>query len=84
MKKDTGIDIVKVTHAGRGYTVMQAREAGASVEGSMALGVWMAAAGGSYAPVYDRALPVDAMIGAAGFNAQRQQSYFVPRSILGV
>lgn len=83
MKNDTGIDITKVTHCGRPYTVKQARESGASVEGAMALGKWMASAGGSFAPAYDRALPVDAMLGAAGFNANRQNSYFVARAILG-
>ena len=83
MKEDTGIDVSKVTHIGRPYTVKVAREAGASVEGAMALGLWMSSAGGPFRPCYDRALPLDAMIGAAGFNAQKQDSYFIARDVLG-
>lgn len=83
MKKDTNIEIVKVTHAGRPYTVKVARDGGASVAGAMALGLWMQSSGGSFRPCYDRALPVDALLGAAGFNAQNQNSYLVARDVLG-
>jgi hypothetical protein len=82
MKKDTNIEIVKVTHAGRPYTVKVARDGGASVAGAMALGLWMQSSGGSFRPCYDRALPVDALLGAAGFNAQNQNSYLVARDVL--
>jgi len=43
----------------------------------------MMADGGSFKPCYDRALPTDAMLGVAGFNALKQSSYFVARDCLG-
>jgi hypothetical protein len=84
MKEETGIDVAKVTHIGRPYTAKVAREAGTSQEGAMALGVWMSPSTGSFRPCYDRALPLDGLLGAAGFNAQRQETYFVAREILGM
>jgi hypothetical protein len=83
MKDDTGIDVVKAMHIGRPYTAKVAREAGSSQEGTMALGLWMSGSLGSFRPCYDRALPLDALLGAAGFNAQKQETYFVAREILG-
>ena len=79
MKND--INITKVTHAGRPYTAKTSRENGACVNDVKALGGW--SEGGSYRPCYDRALPVGALLGAAMFNGNRQDSYFVPRSHLG-
>lgn len=74
------ITISKVTHAGRGYAVKVSREHGASVEGAKALGGWSES--GSFRPCYDRALPVDAMLGAAMFDAQRPENHFLPRESL--
>ena len=84
MKKNTNIKIKKVTHGGRPYAVEQAGKWGAPMESCMALGLWMQGDGGSFKPCYDRALPTDAMLGAAGFNAQKQTSYSVTRSVLGM
>jgi hypothetical protein len=81
MHTKNNISISKVTHAGRPYTAKTAREHGASVSGVKALGGWNDS--GVYRPCYDRALPVDALLGAAMFNGNRQDSYFVPRSHLG-
>jgi hypothetical protein len=72
------IHITKVTHGGREFTVKTAREHGASVNGTKALGGWSES--GSFRPCYDRALPVDAMLGAAMFNGRKPESYFVARA----
>jgi hypothetical protein len=79
MKND--VNITKVTHAGRPYTAKTSRENGACVNDVKALGGW--SDGGCYRPCYDRALPVSALLGAAMFNGNRQDSYFVPRGHLG-
>lgn len=84
MQKETNIRIKKVTHGGWPYAVEQAGKWGAPMESRMALGLWMMGDGGSFKPCYDRALPTDAMLGAAGFNAQKQTSFFLPRDVLGV
>lgn len=84
MKEETGIDVVKVTHIGRPYTAKVSWEAGASKDGTMDLGLWMSPSGGSFRPCYDRALPLDALLGAAGFNGQKQETYFVAREILSM
>jgi hypothetical protein len=76
-----GVMLSKVTHAARPYTAKTARENGASVEGTKALGGW--SDGGSFRPCYDRALPLDTLLGAADFNARKPEGYFVPRSALG-
>jgi hypothetical protein len=33
---------------------------------------------------YDRAFPVDALLGAAAFNARRPEQYCLPRSSIGM
>jgi hypothetical protein len=76
-----GVSLSKVTHATRSYTAITARENGASVDGTKALGGW--SEGGCFRPCYDRALPVDALLGAATFNARRPESYSLPRNALG-
>lgn len=58
-----------------------ARENGASVAGAKALGGWSES--GSFRPCYDRALPVDALLGAAMFNGRKPESYFVARACSG-
>lgn len=75
------MNISKVTHAGREFSVKTAREYGASVDGAKALGGWSDS--GSFRPCYDRALPVDALLGAAMFDAGRPESHFLPREFLG-
>lgn len=74
------INISKVTHAGREFSVKTAREYGATVDGAKALGGWSDS--GSFKPCYDRALPVDALLGAAMFDAARPESHFLPREFL--
>jgi hypothetical protein len=51
------------------------------VNGTKALGGWNES--GAFRNCYDRAFPVDALLGAAGFNAQRPKQYHLPRSALG-
>ncbi|KAJ8523520.1 hypothetical protein ONZ45_g93 [Pleurotus djamor] len=79
MKTELNIAISKVTHAGRPYTAITAREHGASRDDTKDLGGWSQP--GSY-HVYDQTLPVDAMIGAASFNARKQETYMVARGVL--
>ncbi|KAG6862889.1 hypothetical protein C0993_001063, partial [Termitomyces sp. T159_Od127] len=74
-----GINIRKVTHAGRPFAATSAREHGATVEGTKALGNWSQ---GTLRNCYDRMLPIDAMLAAASFNGKRQDSYFLARDAL--
>ena len=76
-----GICLSKSTHATRSFTAQTARQNGASIDGTKALGGW--SENGSFRPCYDRALPLDGLLGAATFNAQKPESYFLPRGVLG-
>lgn len=80
MHKANNISISKVTHAGRNYTVQTAREYGADITSVKALGNWSES--GSYRAAYDRALPKEALLGAAKFNANRPDMYHLPRNAL--
>ncbi|KAJ7339231.1 hypothetical protein DFH08DRAFT_812620 [Mycena albidolilacea] len=75
------INISKVTHAGCKFSVKTAREYGASVDGAKALGGWSDSS--SFKPCYDRALLVDALLGAAMFDATKPESHFLAREFLG-
>ena len=72
------IHITKVTHGGCEFTVKTACEHGATINGAKALGGWSES--GAFRPCYDRALPVDALLGAAMFNGRKPESYFVARA----
>lgn len=74
------IAISKVTHAGRAYSARTAREYGASVDGAKALGGWSDT--GSFKACYDRALPLDALLGAAMFDATKPEGHFIPREFI--
>lgn len=76
------ISITKVTHAGRTYAAQNARANGASVNGTKALGGWSET--GAFRNCYDRAFPVDALLGAAGFSARCLERYNLPRSTIGM
>jgi hypothetical protein len=77
-----GISISKSTHAARPFSAQTARMHGASIDGTKALSGWSEGSG-SFRPCYDRALPIDAMLGAAMFNACKPESYYLPRDVLG-
>jgi len=81
MHMKNNIDITKKTHAGRHYAAQTARAHGASVNGTKALGGW--SDNGSFNPVYDRAFPLDALLGAGMFNARRPEDYTLPRNSIG-
>jgi hypothetical protein len=51
------------------------------VSGTKALGGWNDS--GSYRSCYDRAFPVDALLGAGMFNAHKPEEYFLARDVLG-
>ena len=70
----------KVTHAGRAYAAIHAREHRATADDTRDLGNWSHS--GSY-KTYDRTLPLDGMIAAASFNAKKQSSYVIARDNLG-
>ncbi|KAK7028398.1 hypothetical protein R3P38DRAFT_923774 [Favolaschia claudopus] len=78
--ENNGVNISKVTHAGREYSVKTAREYGATVDGAKALGGWSES--GSFRPCYDRALPLDALLGVAMFDAMRPETHFLAREFL--
>jgi hypothetical protein len=81
MHKESNVEITKSTHAGRYYSAMNSRAHGASVGGTKALGGWNES--GSFRNCYDRAFPVDTLLGAASFNAQKPEEYFLARDKLG-
>lgn len=81
MHKENDVEITKSTHAGRCYSAMNSRAHGATVAGTKALGGWSES--GSFRHCYDRAFPVDALLGAASFNAQKPEEYFLARAELG-
>jgi len=75
------ISITKVTHAGCYFAAQTARTHGATVNGTKALGGWSES--GAFRNCYDRAFPVDALLGAAAFNARHPEQYSLPRSAIG-
>jgi Centromere DNA-binding protein complex CBF3 subunit, domain 2 len=81
MHSRNDVSITKSTHAGRPFAAQTARAHGASASSTKALGGWSDS--GSFRPCYDRAFPVDALLGAAMFNAYRPDSYCLPRDALG-
>ncbi|KAN0080020.1 hypothetical protein V8E55_009586 [Tylopilus felleus] len=80
MHKKNNIDITKKTHAARHYAALTARAHGASTSGTKALGGWNES--GSFNSVYDRAFPLDALLGAAMYNGRRAEEYTLPRGCL--
>ncbi|KAE8211507.1 hypothetical protein CF327_g4736 [Tilletia walkeri] len=72
------VDVGKTTHAGRAAAAMNARENGASVAGTKALGGW--SDGGAFRSCYDRSFLLDAIWAVAGFNGSDLDSYHVPRA----
>ena len=81
MHKRNNIDITKKTHAGRHYAAQTARAHGASTSGTKALGGWNES--GSFNSVYDRAFPLDALLGATMYNGRCPEEYALPRNCLG-
>lgn len=82
MHEANDISITKVTHATRPFAAQTARENGASVSSTKALGGW--SEGGVYRNCYDRALPLEAMLGAAMFNARKPENHCLLRECLGM
>jgi len=74
------ISITTVTHTGHCYAAQNARTHGATVNGTKALGGWNES--GAFRNCYDQAFLVDALLGAAGFNARRPEQYCLPQSAL--
>jgi hypothetical protein len=81
MHKKNDVDITKKTHAGRHYAALTARAHGASTSGTKALGGWNES--GSFNSVYDRAFPLDALLGAGMYNGRRPEEYSLPCGCLG-
>ncbi|PPQ81245.1 hypothetical protein CVT24_009532 [Panaeolus cyanescens] len=79
-KKRLNLGHKQVTHVGRTFGATTAIERGASVDSVRILGRWAQSAGSF--DVYNRALPTDAMIAAAGFNGRQQDSYYILRDSL--
>ncbi|PPR01886.1 hypothetical protein CVT24_001355 [Panaeolus cyanescens] len=71
--------VKKVTHIGRLYGATTAIANGATTDSVRALGLWSQP--GAF-DVYNRTLPTDAMVAAAGFNGRQLNSYFVSRDVL--
>ncbi|KAF9494927.1 hypothetical protein BDN71DRAFT_1431405 [Pleurotus eryngii] len=75
MKVENNISINKVTHVGHPYAATAACKHQASRDDTKGLGRW--SMGGSF-QAYDHTLLVDVMMGAAGFNTQKQETYMIP------
>lgn len=80
MHEANGVDITKVTHATRSYAAQTARNHGATVSGTKALGGWQES--GSFRACYERTLPADALLGTAMFSGRRFETYSLPRGTL--
>lgn len=57
------------------------RANGTNKEAAQAMG-W--SCGDSYNSVYDRELPLEALLGAAMYNAQKPEAHFCARDLLGM
>ncbi|KAJ3502645.1 hypothetical protein NLJ89_g8791 [Agrocybe chaxingu] len=80
MHEKNDISISKVTHGGRFYSADKAGIYGASGIDIKALGNWKT--GDAYSEVYNRAMPVRAMLAASMFSAEKPDSYVLSRSLL--
>jgi hypothetical protein len=79
--QENGVEITKNMHAGHCFSAMNSRAHGASVAGAKALGGWSDS--GSFRNCYDHSFPVDALLGAASFNAQKPEEYYLAQAELG-
>lgn len=82
MHQDANVSISKATHAARSKAAQTAREHGASMNDTKALGLWNES--GSYRNCYDRLFPMPAMLGAAHHLALQPEAFFVARAALDV
>lgn len=82
MHEKNQVSISKVTHGARTFAASTARSHGATTTGTKAMGGW--SENGAFRPCYDRALPLDALLGAAMFNGRKPETYFVARDKLGM
>ena len=81
MHSASSIEITKSTHAGRCYGAMNLCAHGATVSGTKALGGWNKS--DLFRTCYDRAFPVDALLGADSFNMWKPEEYFLAQDELG-
>ena len=79
--KANNVSTTHITNAGRLFTAQTARAHGATIYGTKALGSWSKS--GSFQPCYDRAFPIDALLGAAMFSGQKPEDHFLAQVILG-
>ena len=68
MHKKNNVDIMKKTHTGRHSAAHTARAHRVSASSMKALGSWNES--GSFTSMYDRVFPLDALMGAAMYNAR--------------
>src|SRR6266446_4247241 len=81
MHHKNNVNISAVTHGGRFYTADKAGNHGAASMEVKALGNW--STGDAYSEVYNRGPPRRAMLASSMFNAEKPESYVLPRGILG-
>ncbi len=80
MHQANDVDIMKSMHAGHFYGAMNLCAHGATVSGTKALRGWNES--GSFRNCYDRAFPIDTLLGAASFNARKPEDYCLARDEL--
>jgi hypothetical protein len=81
MHRKNNVNISAVTHGGRFYTADKAGNHGAARPEVKALGNW--STGDPFDDVYSRGPPRRAMLASSMFNADKPESYVLPRGILG-
>ena len=81
MHRKNNVNISAVTHGGRFYTADKAGNHGAAGLEVKALGNWRT--GDAYSEIYSRGPPRRAMLASSMFNADKPESYVLPRGILG-
>jgi len=81
MHQRNNVTISAVTHGARFYAADKAGKHGAASPDVKALGNWKT--GDASSEVYNRALPGKALLASAMFNADKPESYVLPRGLLG-
>ena len=81
MQSANDVQVKAVTHATRSYAATAMRQNRAASADVKAQGGW-SSGDGSYRACYDRALPIEALLGAANFTANRPGDYRLARENL--
>ncbi|KIJ34116.1 hypothetical protein M422DRAFT_52114 [Sphaerobolus stellatus SS14] len=82
MHTANGIAITKVSHAGHIFSAFFMRQQGTSVEDAKVAGLWSSS--GSFGVAYDCKVPLEGLLGAAGFDPPEPKVHFLSHHNLDV